>query len=72
MTAQTQTSSQSKSIPTLPSKLERWFPIAVWLPQYKWGKYLTLDLIAALSVAALLISESMGYATPASSPATSN
>ena len=68
MTTQTQTSSQSKPMPTAPSKLERWFPIAAWLPKYNWGKYLTLDLIAALSVAALLVPESMGYATVAGIP----
>jgi len=68
MTTQTQTASQSKPMPTAPTKLERWFPIAVWLPKYKWGKYLTLDLIAAISVAALLIPESMGYATVAGIP----
>ena len=24
--------------PTAPSVLERWFPIAVWLPKYKWAR----------------------------------
>ena len=32
--------------PTGPSKLERWFPIAAWLPKYDWGSSLTPDLIA--------------------------
>jgi sulfate permease, SulP family len=54
--------------PTAPSTLERWFPIAVWLPKYQWGKFTGLDLIAAISVAALLIPESMGYASVAGVP----
>ena len=37
--------------------------IGVWLPKYNWGKFQTADLIAAVSVAALLIPESMGYVT---------
>ena len=68
MTVQTNRSAQTKPVPKAPSSLSRWFPVAVWLPKYKWGKYLTLDLIAALSVAALLIPESMGYATVAGVP----
>ncbi|MCB0047810.1 MAG: SulP family inorganic anion transporter [Caldilineaceae bacterium] len=48
--------------------MERWLPIAVWLPKYDWGKFFLVDLIAALSVAALLIPESMGYATVAGLP----
>lgn len=48
--------------------LQRWFPIASWLPKYKWGSYLVPDLVAAVSVAALLIPESMGYATVAGVP----
>ena len=55
--------------PTAPSTLERWFPIAVWLPKYRWGKFTGLDLIAAISVAALLVPESMGYASVAGVPA---
>src|SRR5271169_260715 len=54
--------------PTAPSTLERWFPIAAWLPKYQWGKFTGLDLIAAISVAALLIPESMGYASVAGVP----
>ena len=68
MTTQTRPAMQSQPKPTAPSTLERWFPIAAWLPQYQWGKYLTPDLIAAVSVAALLIPESMGYATVAGVP----
>ena len=55
-------------MPTAPTTLERWFPIAVWLPKYNWGKFLMVDLIAAISVAALLIPESMGHATVAGLP----
>jgi high affinity sulfate transporter 1 len=55
-------------MPKAPSTLERWFPIGMWLPKYKWGKFLTADLIAAVSVAALLIPESMGYSSVAGVP----
>lgn len=55
--------------PTGPSLLQQWFPIGVWLPKYKWGSFLVPDLIAAVSVAALLIPESMGYASVAGVPA---
>jgi sulfate permease, SulP family len=55
--------------PTAPSTLQQWFPAAVWLREYNWGKFTGLDLIAAVSVAALLIPESMGYATVAGVPA---
>ena len=68
MNAQTQQATRTQAVPQAPSTLERWFPIAAWLPKYNWGKYLTLDLIAAVSVAALLIPESMGYATVAGVP----
>lgn len=53
MTTQTAQSTWSKPLPQAPSTLERWFPIAVWLPKYNWGKNLSLDLIAAVSVAAI-------------------
>jgi sulfate permease, SulP family len=55
--------------PTGPSSLERWFPVGAWLPKYNWGSSLAPDLIAAISVAALLIPESMGYASVAGVPA---
>jgi sulfate permease, SulP family len=58
----------SPAKPKAPSALDRWFPIAAWLPKYEWGKFLRADLIAAVSVAALLIPESMGYATVAGVP----
>jgi len=51
------------------SRLQRWFPIGVWLPKYDWGSSFAPDLIAAISVAALLIPESMGYASVAGVPA---
>ena len=60
---------ESNAKPTAPSTLKRWFPAGVWLREYKWGKFTALDLIAAVSVAALLIPESMGYATVAGVPA---
>ena len=61
-------SKKGKPVPTAPSKIERWFPIAAWLPKYAWGTNLTPDLIAAISVAALLIPESMGYSSVAGVP----
>jgi len=67
MTTQ-QAKTAAKPMPTAPSKLKLWFPVAVWLRQYDWGRNLSPDLIAALSVAALLIPESMGYATVAGVP----
>ena len=60
--------SGSSSLPKAPSTLQRWFPAGVWLREYNWGKFTALDLIAAVSVAALLIPESMGYATVAGVP----
>jgi sulfate permease, SulP family len=55
--------------PTGPSNLERWFPIGAWLPKYDGGSSFAPDLIAAISVAALLIPESMGYPSVAGVPA---
>ena len=37
----------------------------VWLPDYRWKQCFVRDVVAALSVAALLIPESMGYASVA-------
>jgi len=68
MTTQTAQPTQSRPMPEAPSTLQRWFPIATWLPKYEWGKFLTADLIAAISVAALLIPESMGYSSVAGVP----
>ena len=55
-------------VPTAPTRMERWFPIGAWLPSYNWGGFFSADLIAAISVAALLIPESMGYASVAGVP----
>ena len=56
-------------VPTAPTTLQQWFPIASWLKGYDWSKLFVADLIAAVSVAALLIPESMGYASVAGVPA---
>ena len=44
------------------SVLERYLPIVGWLPKYRWGEWLRLDLLAALTVWALLVPEAMAYA----------
>jgi high affinity sulfate transporter 1 len=46
----------------------RHVPIVDALRHYRWGTWLTADLIAGLSVAALLIPESLGYARVAGLP----
>jgi high affinity sulfate transporter 1 len=48
--------------------MSRWFPIAEWLPKYDWGGFFRADAIAAISVAALVIPESMGLASVAGVP----
>ena len=58
----------SVAVPTSPTTMQRWFPIGAWLPKYNWGKFVGADLIAAVSVAALLIPESMGYSSVAGVP----
>ena len=68
MSLQAHASTESRPVPKAPSKAALWFPIATWLPKYNWGKFLTADLIAAISVAALLIPESMGYSAVAGVP----
>jgi high affinity sulfate transporter 1 len=68
VSVRTKQTTQSQVVPKAPSTLETWFPVAAWLPEYDWSKNLTLDLIAAVSVAALLIPESMGYASVAGVP----
>ena len=68
MSTKTAGSDHAAPVPTAPSTLQRWFPIGAWLPQYNWGRYLKADLIAAVSVAALLIPESMGYSSVAGVP----
>ena len=54
--------------PSQQSFLVRHVPSAGWLHGYKWGTWLRLDTIAGLSVAALLIPESMGFAGIAGLP----
>ncbi len=45
--------------------MQTWFPAGSWLPKYQWSKNGVPDLVAAISVAALLIPESLGYASVA-------
>ena len=59
---------KTAAVPTAPTAMQRWFPVGAWLPKYNWGKFLGADLIAAVSVAALLIPESMGYSSVAGVP----
>jgi high affinity sulfate transporter 1 len=54
--------------PTQKSILQRYFPILDWLPGYKWGEHLRWDLIAGLTVWALLVPEAMAYAGIAGVP----
>jgi high affinity sulfate transporter 1 len=42
--------------------LQRYLPIVDWLPKYRWGEWLRLDILAALTVWALLVPEAMAYA----------
>jgi MFS superfamily sulfate permease-like transporter len=42
--------------------LQRYLPIVEWLPKYDWGGSLRFDVIAALTVWALLVPEAMAYA----------
>ena len=39
MSANTQQATQTQAVPQAPTTMERWFPIATWLPKYDWGKY---------------------------------
>ena len=48
--------------------MQRWFPIGAWIKGYDWRTSGPADLIAAVSVAALLIPESMGMASVAGVP----
>jgi len=54
--------------PAEKSLLRRYLPITDWLPGYDWGKTLRWDLIAGLTVWALLIPEAMAYAGIAGVP----
>ncbi len=44
------------------SLVQRYLPIVGWLPKYRWGQWIRFDLIAALTVWALLVPEAMAYA----------
>jgi MFS superfamily sulfate permease-like transporter len=50
-----------------PGRLARYLPIVSWLPAYHWG-WLKVDAVAAISVWALLVPQSLGYATLAGVP----
>ena len=50
------------------SGLERYVPIVDWFPKYEWGNWLRYDVIAALTVWALLVPEAMAYAGIAGVP----
>jgi sulfate permease, SulP family len=50
------------------SFLSRHVPITGWIRAYNWRKWLKPDIVAGISVAALLIPESMGYAGIAGLP----
>lgn len=54
--------------PPQKSLLHRYLPILEWLPGYKWGNDLRWDLIAGLTVWALLVPEAMAYAGIAGVP----
>ena len=42
--------------------LQRYLPIVDWLPKYRWAQWIRFDLLAALTVWALLVPEAMAYA----------
>lgn len=48
--------------------LARHVPATQWIRTYRWKKWLRLDVVAGISVAALLIPESLGYASIAGVP----
>ncbi len=50
------------------SALQRFIPILDWLPKYDWGG-LPVDLIAGVSVWALMVPQALGYAAIAGVPA---
>ena len=60
MTTKSQTQTQ-------PSALRRFLPILTWLPQYQ-SAWLRTDLIAGLTIVALLVPEGMAYAQIAGVP----
>ncbi len=48
--------------------LQRYLPIVDWLPNYRWGEWIRFDVLAALTVWALLVPEAMAYAGIAGVP----
>jgi high affinity sulfate transporter 1 len=50
------------------SVLQRYLPIVDWLPKYDWARSLRYDVLAALTVWALLVPEAMAYAGIAGVP----
>ena len=52
---------------TRPSGIQRYIPILTWLPHYQ-SKWLRLDIIAGLTIMALLVPEGMAYAQLAGMP----
>jgi len=54
--------------PTEKSIAQRYMPIVDWLPRYDWGKLFRWDVIAGLTVWALLVPEAMAYAGIAGVP----
>jgi len=48
--------------------LQRYLPIVDWLPKYDWSGSLRFDVLAALTVWALLVPEAMAYAGIAGVP----
>jgi high affinity sulfate transporter 1 len=54
--------------PAQKSLLQRYLPILDWLPGYRWGDDLRWDLIAGITVWALLVPEAMAYAGIAGVP----
>ena len=50
------------------SFLTRHVPLLGWIRGYQWGTWLKLDIIAGVSVAALFVPESLGYAGVAGLP----
>ena len=51
-----------------PTGLVRYLPIASWLPQYEWSKWLVVDFLAGMTVWGLIVPEAMGYASIAGMP----
>ena len=58
---------QATAATTKPNLITRYVPILGWLPKYDRG-WLRLDLIAGLTVVALLVPEGMAYAELAGMP----